>query len=74
MAYITERVIGMGFPAKGAETLYRNSLEDLKLFLDRFHEEYKVYNLCVEKGRIYKRHMGRKKLGYFHLMITHHVQ
>ena len=25
MAYITERVIGMGFPATGAETLYRNS-------------------------------------------------
>ena len=66
MAYITERVIGMGFPAKGAETLYRNSLEDLKLFLDRFHEEYKVYNLCVEKGRIYKKDIwGEKKVGLF---------
>jgi len=66
MAYITERVIGMGFPATGAETLYRNSLEDLKLFLDRFHEEYKVYNLCVEKGRIYKKDIwGEKKVGLF---------
>ena len=66
MAYITERVIGMGFPATGAETLYRNSLEDLKLFLDRFHEEYKVYNLCIEKGRIYKKDLwGGKKVGLF---------
>jgi hypothetical protein len=66
MAYITERVIGMGFPATGAETLYRNSLEDLKLFLDRFHEEYKVYNLCIEKGRIYKKDIwGEKKVGLF---------
>ena len=30
MAYITERVIGMGFPATGCETFYRNSLVDLK--------------------------------------------
>ena len=66
MAYITERVIGMGFPAKGAETLYRNSLEDLKSFLDRFHEEYKVYNLCIEKGRIYQKDIwGEKKVGLF---------
>ena len=66
MAYITERVIGMGFPATGAETLFRNSLEDLKLFLDRFHEEYKIYNLCIEKGRIYKKELwGEKKVGLF---------
>ena len=66
MAYITERVIGMGFPATGAETLFRNSLEDLKMFLDRFHEEYKVYNLCIEKGRIYQKDIwGEKKVGLF---------
>ena len=66
MSYITERVIGMGFPATGAETLYRNSLNDLKLFLDRFHEEYKIYNLCIEKGRIYKKELwGERKVGLF---------
>ena len=53
MAYITERVIGMGFPSTGCETLYRNSLSDLKSFLDRYHGEYKIYNLCIEKNRIY---------------------
>ena len=45
MCYITERVIGMGFPAYGCERLYRNSLEDTKSFLDRYHRDYKIYNL-----------------------------
>lgn len=53
MAYITERVIGMGFPATGCETFYRNSLYDLQGFLNRYHGEYKIYNLCIEKKRIY---------------------
>ena len=66
MAYITERVIGMGFPAIGAETLYRNSRDDLKAFLDRFHGEYKVYNLCIEKGRIYEKELwDEKKVALF---------
>ena len=53
MCYITERVIGMGFPAYGCEKFYRNSLEDIKSFLDRYHNHYKIYNLCIEKDRIY---------------------
>ena len=53
MCYITERVIGMGFPAYGCERLYRNSLEDTKSYLDRYHQDYKIYNLCIEKDRIY---------------------
>ena len=66
MAYITERVIGMGFPATGCETLYRNSLADLKLYLDRFHGEYKIYNLCIEKKRIYPKEVWTdKKVGLF---------
>ena len=66
MAYITERVIGMGFPATGCETLYRNSLVDLKSYLDRFHGEYKIYNLCIEKGRIYPQYLWMgKKVGLF---------
>ena len=53
MAYITERVIGMGFPATGCETLYRNSLTDLREYLDRYHGEYKIYNLCIEQNWCY---------------------
>ena len=66
MAYITERVIGMGFPATGSETLYRNSLDDLKSFLDKYHGEYKIYNLCIEKKRIYPKELWKdKKVGLF---------
>ena len=66
MAYITERVIGMGFPATGCETLYRNSLTDLRGFLDRYHGEYKIYNLCIEQGRIYPKNLWLdRKVGLF---------
>ena len=66
MAYITERVIGMGFPSTGCETLYRNSLADLKEFLDRYHQEYKIYNLCIEKKRIYPKSLWKdKEVGLF---------
>ena len=66
MAYITERIIGMGFPATGCETLYRNSLTDLRGFLERYHGEYKIYNLCIEKGRIYQKNLWiDKKVGLF---------
>ena len=66
MAYITERVIGMGFPATGCETFYRNTLIDLKAYLDTYHQEYKIYNLCIEKKRIYPKNIWLdKKVGLF---------
>lgn len=56
LAYITRRVIAMGFPSTGCETLYRNSLKDLKGFFHHYHPEgVKIYNLCIEKDRIYDR-------------------
>ena len=66
MAYITERVIGMGFPSTGCESFYRNSLTDLKSYLDRYHHEYKIYNLCIEKKKIYQKSIWQgKKVGLF---------
>ena len=66
MCYITERVIGMGFPATGCETLYRNSLTDIRGYLDRFHQDYKIYNLCIEKKRIYPKEIFQgTKVGLF---------
>ena len=66
MCYITRRVIGMGFPATGCEKLYRNTLEDTKNFLDRYHGDYKIYNLCIEKDRIYpKTYFENTKVGLF---------
>jgi len=66
MSYITERVIGMGFPSTGCEKIYRNTLEDLKSFLDKYHQEYKIYNLCIENKRVYpKEYWSPKKVGLF---------
>ena len=66
MCYITQRVIGMGFPATGLETIYRNSLSDIKAYLDMYHGEYKIYNLCIEKNRIYPKDLWEgRKVGLF---------
>ena len=67
MCYITERVIGMGFPATGCETFCRNTLEDIKNFLDRYHKDYKIYNLCIENDRIYPKNLFRR---YFSRIIS----
>lgn len=44
----------MGYPSKGMEALVRNPLEQVQLFLKKRHKQHhKVYNLCIEKERIY---------------------
>lgn len=54
LAYITDRIIAMGFPSSGKEYFYRNPWKQTKKFLTHFHgENYKVYNLCCEKDRQY---------------------
>ena len=56
LVYITKRIIAMGYPATGCESFYRNSFSDVKQFLTEEHgNKYKVYNLCMEKSRIYKK-------------------
>ena len=66
MSYITKRVIGMGFPSPGCETLYRNSLQDTKNCWEKYHQEYKIYNLYIEKNRIYpQKYFLDKKEGLF---------
>lgn len=65
MAYITKRIIAMGFPSKGCETFYRNSMYDVSAFVDKYYFEdgAKVYNLCMEKERIYDK-MCFNKINY----------
>ena len=54
LAYITERIIAMGFPASGTEYFYRNPWKEIRNFLIHFHQQgYMVYNLCCEKDRQY---------------------
>ncbi len=56
LVYITKRIIAMGYPATGCESFYRNSFKDVKQFLNEEHgTKFKVYNLCMEKNRIYKK-------------------
>ena len=62
MTYITERVIAMGFPSTGCETLYRNALADVQKFFHMRHKNnVKIYNLCIEKDRIYPKHLFQDK-------------
>ncbi|XP_050205488.1 phosphatidylinositol 3,4,5-trisphosphate 3-phosphatase and protein-tyrosine-phosphatase PTEN2A-like [Mercurialis annua] len=58
MAYITENIIAMGFPAGDLssglfgffEGFYRNHMEEVINFFETHHKgKYKVYNLCSER-------------------------
>ena len=47
LAYISTRVIAMGFPAMGIRSIYRNPLNQVLEFFKKHHEnKVKVYNLC----------------------------
>ena len=67
MSYITDRVIAMGFPSIGCETVYRNSLTDVIEFFHTYHnDKVKVYNLCLEKDRIYSKSLfSKSSVGLF---------
>ena len=67
MSYITEKVIAMGFPSTGVEKMYRNSLNDvIKFFHTRHNDQVKIYNLCLEKDRIYNKNLFPNfKVGLF---------
>ncbi|KAH8083341.1 phosphatases II [Cristinia sonorae] len=54
LAYITDRVIVMGYPAIGFEGMYRNRREDAKKFLQHHHgNNYWVFNFCPTKENSY---------------------
>ncbi|KAL1943919.1 hypothetical protein VTO73DRAFT_3737 [Trametes versicolor] len=54
LAYITDYVIVMGYPATGLEGFYRNRREDAKKFLDHHHgKNYWVFNFCPVKENSY---------------------
>ena len=51
LSYVTDRVIAMGYPSESMESIYRNSLDEVRRFLEDKHKDhYKVYNLCSERS------------------------
>ena len=67
MAYITDRVIAMGYPSVGLEAIYRNDVKDVIAFFEKKHKgNVKIYNLCLEKDRIYEKKLFlRSKVALF---------
>jgi hypothetical protein len=54
LSYISDRIIAMGFPASGWETLWRNPADAVKFFLESRHRgHYRIWNLCCERDREY---------------------
>lgn len=50
LAYITPRLIAMGFPSEGREAMFRNPMPEVLSFFSKYHaDHYKVYNLCSER-------------------------
>ena len=51
LAYITPRLIAMGYPSTGTEAYFRNPAQEVRRFIERYHPGHcKVYNLCIEKA------------------------
>jgi phosphatidylinositol-3,4,5-trisphosphate 3-phosphatase/dual-specificity protein phosphatase PTEN len=50
LTYISDRIIAMGYPSQGKESVYRNPLEEVQRFFQQYHPNcFKLYNLCSER-------------------------
>ena len=51
LSYITPRIIAMGWPSTGKESVYRNPATQVKAFIEHYHAGHlKVFNLCKERA------------------------
>ena len=50
LAYVTSRLIAMGFPGRGSGACFRNPHSEVKRFLEGAHQNhFRIYNLCAER-------------------------
>jgi len=60
LCYISDRIISMGLPSTGLESLYRNPIDEVRRFLDQFHYgKYIVFDLCEERSYDARHFHGR---------------
>lgn len=52
--FTSDRVIAMGFPSENVESIYRNSLDEVRKLLEEKHKVNRIFNLFVEEGRQFK--------------------
>uniref|UniRef100_A0A8C3W441 Cyclin-G-associated kinase n=1 Tax=Catagonus wagneri TaxID=51154 RepID=A0A8C3W441_9CETA len=65
ISYITSRIAVMSFPAEGVESAIKNSIEDVRLFLDAKHPgRYAVYNLSPRTYRPSRFHSRVSECGW----------
>mmetsp|Transcript_73786 Transcript_73786/g.130330 ORF Transcript_73786/g.130330 Transcript_73786/m.130330 type:complete len:522 (-) Transcript_73786:62-1627(-) len=51
LAYVTSRIIAMGFPSRGVGSSFRNPQSEVSTFLRLSHgNDFRIYNLCSEKS------------------------
>ncbi|KAH9822670.1 hypothetical protein DFH28DRAFT_460870 [Melampsora americana] len=63
LSYITDRIIIMGYPASGLESLYRNRRKDVRRWLEARHDKhYRIYNFCPRRENEYE-------ASYFHNQV-----
>jgi len=66
LTYVTETIIAMGFPAEKLESIYRNSMVDVKGFFNSRHpSQYRIYNLCAEDKYQYNSAHFNDNVGLF---------
>lgn len=54
LVYVTDHLIVMGYPASGAEGIYRNRREDAKKFLEHRHgKDFWIFNFCPTSENSY---------------------
>lgn len=50
LSYITRRIIAMGYPGSGLNSLVRNNVDDVVNYCKKYHNlKIKIYNLCNDK-------------------------